>query len=952
MPELLRTALLLETRTQMPETLYLIDGFAQIFRAYYAIRGGMHSPVTSEPTHAIFGFTGMLVSLLNDLNPHYVAVAFDAPGGTFRDEMYAEYKATRNATPDDLISQIPRIRELIQLFGIPLVEQPGLEADDVMATMVERLSHDPSCPDLRVRMVSKDKDLEQLLTDRVTLFDIHTREEMDIAGLKAKKGISPQQVIDYLALIGDTSDNVPGVPGIGPKTAAELIQTYGSIDGIYQHIDQIKGKRKENLEEARPKVPLSQALVTLKRDADFDFTLESARVRPLQTPQLIALFKELGFNRFQDVVQQIALKQGAAGDPLPTPVIEMTVDPPSDSGTLNLFDAPASKPHVQSTDYQMITSAPELERLVAEMAKAPMLSFDTETTGLESDAKLCGLSFAWEAGKAAYVPVRSPEPERHLTEEQVLAIVRPILEDEAVLKCGHNLKFDAKVMLRSGVRLRGLAFDSMLAGQLMDPSQATQKLDAVALARLGHEMIPITSLIGAGDAQGSMRDVPLDKICQYAAEDADVALQLFSRIRPELEQLGMSALLRDVEAPLAGVLAEMETLGIRCDPTILRTQGVVLASRVEELRGLVLEAAGMEFHLDSPKQLAEVLFTKLGFKPGKKTKTGFSTDSEVLDVLAAKEDPDVPKTAVPRLILEYRQLTKLISTYLGNLEAAIDPRDGRIHTTFHQLVTATGRLASNSPNLQNIPVRSDVGRQIRKAFVAEHGHLLICADYSQVELRLLAHLSGDEALCEAFEKDQDIHTAVASQVFSTPAGEVSREQRNHAKTINFGIIYGVTPFGLSRRIDGLDVEGATQLIADYNRRFPGISRFMQECVQQAMSHGYVSTILGRRRSIPEIMSLNPHQRSLGERLAINSVVQGSGADLIKKAMVNLQRRIDRDKLPMRLLLQIHDELVIEAPKDDAPRMAEIVREEMEQAIPLRVPLRADAGIGADWMSAK
>lgn len=924
----------------MPETLYLIDAYAQIFRAYYAIRGGMHSPVTSEPTHAVFGITSMLLKLFNQFHPAYVAVAVDAPGKTFRDEAYADYKATRNATPDDLTAQIPRIFELFQLFGIPLIEQPGLEADDVIGCITRQVLSDPGYADVQIRLVSKDKDLEQLLGDRVAMFDIHTDSTIDVDALYANKGIRPDQVIDLLALTGDTVDNVPGVEGIGPKTASQLLQQYGSIDGIYAHIDEIKGKRRENLEKARAHIGLSRELVTLKCDVPLPFSLESARVRPMQLPRLLDLFKQLGFNRFHDEVKRLDAR-GHGGD------ARAAEAAPSESGAADVDSVETS-----GARYRVVTTGEGLEELARTLQEQPMVSVDTETTGLERDARLCGLSFAWTEGEAVYVPVLSPNPASHLSEEAVLSALKPLLEDPAVPKCGHNLKFDAHVLLRSGVRVRGARFDSMLASSLIDPGQGAAKLDNLALGVLNYRMIPITALIGSGQAQRSMAEVDLQEIAPYAAEDADIALRLYHALAPRLDDMAMEQLMRDVEAPLSLVLAEMEANGILCDPDELDRQGKALGARVEEIRQAVFDAAGFTFDLNSTKQLAEALFDRLGFKEGKKTKTGRSTDVEVLEKLAADEDRNAPRTAVPRLILEYRQLQKLISTYLGNLKSSIRPDTGRIHTTFHQLVTATGRIASNGPNLQNIPIRTDIGRQIRKAFYAPEGSRLICADYSQIELRLLAHLSGDPALIEAFEKDLDIHASVAAEVFGAPLDRVTREQRNQAKTINFGIIYGVTPYGLARRVEGLDVPAATQLIADYKKRYAGIDAFLQQCIQKAMSDGYVTTILGRRRAIPEIHSANAHTRNLGERLAINSVVQGSAADLIKVAMVNVQRKIDRDNLPVKMLLQIHDELVFETPLQGADARADALCAEMEGAMKLKVPLKVECGIGQDWLSAK
>jgi DNA polymerase-1 len=943
------------------KTLYLIDAYAQIFRAYFAIRNGMNSPVTGEPTHAVFGFTAMLFKLLTQYKPEYVAVAIDAPGKTFRDDMYPEYKATRNATPDDLHSQVPRIFEVIERCGIPIIGKSGLEADDVMATITCQVIADPACQDVQVRLVSKDKDLEQLLGDRAALFDIHTDTTLDVAGLAAGKGITPEKVIDYLALVGDSVDNVPGVEGIGPKTASQLLQQYGSIEGIYAHIDEIKGKRRENLEKALGHIQLSRRLVTLECRADLGFSLEDARVRPIDLPGLLNLFQQLGFNRFQDEARKLA--QSAA----PADTVDLP-DPPAKLAEVqgSLFsgvseDAPprsAPEPDTAETAvegaYRAITTVKDLRELAAILTSQPMVSVDTETTGLGRDADLVGISIAWEAGSGVYIPVRSPEAKRHLNEATVLDVLRPILENPDIPKCGHNLKFDALVFLRHGVHLRGVRFDSMLASTLLDPSRGSSKLDNLALSMLNYRMVPISALIGekTDPEQRSMDSVPIDQIAQYAAEDADIALRLYHVLLPILEEQKMAELVCDVEAPLAVVIAEMEANGILCDPEELIQQGKALGTRVEALRLQIREAAGFDFDINSTKQLAEALFDRLGLKSGKKTKTGRSTDVEVLEKLALEEDREKPHTAVPRLILEYRQLQKLISTYLGNLRASIDPKDGRIHSTFHQLVTATGRLASHNPNLQNIPVRSEIGREIRKAFFAAPGSCLICADYSQIELRLLAHLSGDEALITAFEKDLDIHAAVAAEVFGVPLEQVTREQRSRAKTINFGIIYGVTAYGLARRVEGLDYEAAVRLIADYKKRYAGIDSFLKSCISQASLNGYVTTILGRRRAIPEISASSQHSRSLGERLAINSVVQGSAADLIKLAMVNVQRRIDRERLPAKMLLQIHDELIFEAPEEGAEEQAQAIQEEMERAMTLRVPLRVDCGIGSNWRDAK
>ena len=1020
------------------EILYLIDGYAQIFRAYYAIRNGMNSPVTSEPTHAVFGFTGMLLKLFTQFKPHYVVVAIDAPGRTFRDDLYAlyaelqrqpgvalpalallpaldteervaiesdsrerlpsqqedgesapplsvggtepsryaEYKGTRRSTPYDLKSQIDRIFEVIEGFGIPILGQSGLEADDVIATITQRILDDPAYRNVQIRIVSKDKDFEQLICDRVALFDIHTDTTLDAAALHTNKGITPQQVVDVLALTGDTVDNVPGVEGVGLKTAAQLVQQFGSVEGVIAHIDEIKGKRRENLEKAREFLPISKALVTLMRDAVFPFSLETARIQPINLQKLIPVFRDLGFNRYQEEARRLAaVEQETPPHPTPqaakervhethglppiageskgidTPIAAVDLEEDSEQSAPPFEERVGEVETAATGSYEAITTREQLDALVSVLRAQTMVSVDTETTGLGRDADLCGLSFSWRPGHGVYVPVLSPHPQEHLDTATVLAALKPLLEDAALPKCGHNLKFDTLVLLREGVHLRGVAFDSLPASILLDPAQSSHKLDNLAFAHLRYRMIPISDLIGSAADQGSMDQVPLPAATVYAAEDTDIALRLFHALTPELEAHGLAALVREIEAPLGCVLAEMETNGILCDPVELRRQGEALKERVEELRKEVQAAAGFEFQVESTTQLAAALFDRLGYSSAKKTKTGRSTDITVLEKLAATEDRSDPKTSVPRLVIEYRQLTKLISTYLNNLIASIHPEDGRIHSTFHQLVTATGRLASHNPNLQNIPVRSETGRQIRKAFHAAPGHLLLCADYSQIELRLLAHLSQDAALLEAFERGQDIHTTVAGEVFGVAPETVTKEQRARAKTINFGIIYGITPYGLARRIEGMDVATAMELIAQYKRRFPGIERFLQQCVREALEQGYVCTLSGRRRAIPEIDSPNRNLRNLGERLAINSVVQGSAADLIKAAMVNVQQRIDRDRLPLKMLLQIHDELVLETPEAHAQEYAALVCAEMERAMTLSVPLRAEAGIGYDWLSA-
>ena len=958
----------------MPPTIYIIDGHAQIFRAYHAIQGGMSSPVTGEPTGAVFAFAGMLMKLYEQYRPEYIVMAIDMPGKTFRHAMDPNYKANRDSPPDDFKPQVERIFEMTRDFGIPLIGVPGAEADDVIATLVKRLSADrndttdtTSDDAMNIRVVSRDKDLEQLLAPHVVLFDIHKDETVDVAALQEKKGIRPDQVVDMLALMGDNADNIPGVDKVGPKTASLLINEYGSIAGLLENIDKIKGKRRENIEAARDRLPLNIDLVKLKDDVEFDFDLEASRAGGINAAKLKDLFETLGFRRHIADLDRLMKKTGGASPAAANAADEGMLPGMGNAGNAgndgfsdSLFamsedaagDAPLPEGYTSAKDfnYTGIFDEAGLDQLIADLRAADLVAFDTETIGLGRTVDMCGLSFAWKEGAGVYIPLISPEPDRHLPADVVLAKLKPLLEDPSVPKTGHNLKYDAGVLQHAGIRLRGIAFDTMLAANFLQMPSAG--LDKLAFRELKHAMVPISSLIGAkGNESATMDQVPLDDIVPYAAEDADISLRLVALLKPQMIEADMTGLI-DVEMPLVDVLVQMESNGVRVDPDELLRQQTDLTGRIDILRDQIYEAAGEPFNLDSPKQLAEILFTKLGLPVIKRNKSGPSTDVEVLERLADREDLTEEQVRLPKLIAEYRQFAKLVNTYFSNLRNSIYKRDGRIHASFNQIGAATGRLSSGGPNLQNIPIRTDVGRQVRKAFVAEPNHMLVVADYSQIELRILAHLSEDEALTAAFRNDEDIHAAVAAQVFDTPLNEVTSDQRSHAKVINFGIIYGITAYGLSRRIESLDRAGAQKLIDDYRHRFEGIDRFMHQCVTHAMDHGYVATMLGRRRNIPQIASRNPQSRGLGERLAINTVVQGSAADLIKKAMVELQKRIDDDNLPLKILIQVHDELVCEAPAEQANDMAKVVSEVMENAMSLTVPLKAEAGVGEDWLTAK
>lgn len=955
-------------------TVWLIDGYAQFFRAFHAIRTDMRSPVTSEPTNMTYGFVDMLLKLLRTHHPDHLAVVLDVSGdrGTFRSRIFPEYKANRDAPPSELAPQVDRCLSLLGELGVPTYGSEGFEADDVIATIVRRLRRDD--PELDIRIVSKDKDLQQLLDEHVRLVDVHKDTSVGPEDLEREKGIRPDQVVDMLALMGDTVDNVPGVEGIGPKTAAALVAEHGSIDAIYARIEaeealpvskrSIKGKRRENLVAARDRVPLSRRLVTLHDDCPVEFDLEATRVEAARADAaaIDESMRILGFNRLRDAFRQL-LSGGdgvvAGGDP--SPGGGATADPIDDgAGTLfgGLDVVPADPTVPVDGVYDVVTDLAGLDALVDRAIAAGHVAIDTETDGLRPrSVPLAGVSISIEPGTGSYVPLRSPSAGTHLDLETARPALDRLFRDESVAKVGHNLKFDLVVLRAHGFEIRGVAGDSMVASYVDDATRASHGMDALAETLLGRRCVPITAVIGKGRDQRRFSEVPLEVSAPYAAEDADVTLRLESQLVESLEREGLGTLYRETEVPLVEILAGLEFEGIAVDPDVLDRQRKALVTRIDALRTSIVDAAPHAFNPDSPRQLGAVLFNAvdaeppgLGLKPIKKGKTGPSTDAEVMEKLA--DDPSIA-TPIPGLILEYRQLVKLVGTYLVALKEAIDPTTGRIHASFNQTVTATGRLSSSDPNLQNIPIRTEVGREIRQAFVAPPGRLLLAADYSQVELRMLAHLSGDAALREAFERGEDIHAAVASRVLGVPLDEVDAAMRSTAKMINFGIVYGITGFGLARRLGGdMDVRGADAIITDYKARFPGIRDFLEACIDQAKTHGWVATILGRRRRIPQIAARNPMERQLGERMAINTVVQGSAADLIKRAMIDLHRVIPDVHPTARMILQIHDELVFEVDEHEVEAVAETVRGRMENAMTLAVPLLAEPSWGRTWASTK
>lgn len=945
----------------MAKSFYIIDGHAHIYRSYFAPFRDLTSPVTGEPTKAVFVFTQMLLNLVEQRKPDYLAMVIDHGDETvFRREIYPDYKATRQSPPDDFYPQEKRILEIVSAAGVPIFEKPGYEADDLIATMATALRGQG----FDVYMVSKDKDLRQLLDERIRMYDVQGDEVFDPETMRRKLGYGPERSVDVQTLTGDKVDNVPGIPGVGEATAAKLLAKYGSIEGILAHVEELTPKLKEHVKAFADKLPISRRLVTLERDVRFDWNVEQCAFRGLNAGALRPMFRNLGF---WSLLKKLGEDDGSASEADPTerptggsPAAgrRASASPPSLGG---LFDQlspsapPAGDPSnalqtAAGCDYRLITTPEALDRFVAELQAQPCFAFDTETSDLGAmRSNLIGMSFSWRAGTGYYVPVRGPSGSSFLPPDAVLPRLKPILENASIGKIGHHIKYDLLVMRNAGIDVRGVRLDTMVAAFVLDAGRNSYGIDALARDLLRFEKVPTSDLIGKGKSQISMEKVDLDRVARYAAEDADIAWRLYELLDARLNAAPALRRLNDeLETPLIDVLAEMEFNGVAIDPEMLKRQSEKLGERVAALRAQIHREAGGEFNIDSTKQLAEVLFERLKLPTQKKTKTGYSTDVEVLERLADQH-------AVPRLILEYRQLVKLKNTYLDELPNDINPRTGRVHGSYHQTGAATGRLSMSDPNLQNIPIRTEEGRAIRLAFVAGGaGRVLLVADYSQIELRVLAHFTGEPALVAAFERDEDVHRAVAAEVFGVPLAEVSKEQRAQAKVVNFGIIYGITAQGLARRIDGLDVRGAGELIKTYNRRFPGIERFMHQCVEKARADGFVETILGRRRPVGDIHSGVVALRNAAERVAINSVVQGSAADLIKVAMVNIHRRLKAERRPSRMLLQVHDELVFECP--DAPETVqaeiEMIRHEMVNAIPLKVPVKVDIGIGPNWESAK
>ncbi|MCC7476402.1 MAG: DNA polymerase I, partial [Pirellulales bacterium] len=867
---------------------YVVDAHSLIFQVFHALPE-MSSP-RGEQVGAVFGFTRDMLYLIEEKKPNALLCAFDLPGPTFRDELYEAYKAERTEVPADLISQIPKIEQVLAAFSIPVLSCEGYEADDVLAT-VARLCDERGA---NCFLVSGDKDCRQLITDRVAIYNIRKNQVFDAAALRDDWGIAPDQVVDFQALVGDKVDNVPGVPGIGPKTAQQLLESYGTLDNLLDHAAEVPGAKGKKLAESREIALLSRQLARLENNVPIEPDWDACRVGGFNGEALSTLFAEFGFRSIAERAARLAS---------------------TTSASVATHSTQAST--AADAKYEIIDTPAKLQALVAALSRERLISVDTETTNVSPRrAEIVGYSFAYQPHEAFYVPVRGPAGDTVLDPTTTLEALRPVLENPAIHKIGQNLKYDMIVLRNVDVRLAGAAFDTMVASYLMDAGGRTHNLDDLAQRYLNHTTIKIDSLIGKGRDQKRMDEVPVAQVGIYAAEDADIPLRMLSLLGKQLEDNYLAKLNDTLEVPLIEVLAELEYNGIRVDAERLAELSGRYGERLAVLEQEIEELAGHPLNIASPKQLAQVLFHELRLPVVKKTKTGPSTDADVLESLAELHP-------LPRKIVEYRQYAKLKSTYVDALPEMIYPATGRVHTSFNQVVAATGRLSSSDPNLQNIPIRTEEGREIRSAFTAgEPGWKLLAADYSQIELRILAHYSQDPGMCAAFECDEDIHTLVASQVFSVPLDEVTSDQRRKAKAVNFGVIYGQSSFGLAKGL-GISQDEAAQFIDGYFATYRGIATFMVHTLEEGRKLGYVSTILGRRRAIQGIrpteqLSLltdQPSRRPLAlpERTAVNTVIQGSAADLIKLAMLAVHRRLQREHSPARMLLQIHDELIFEAP---------------------------------------
>ncbi len=888
------------------KTIYLIDGSAYIYRAYHAIRGLSNSK--GLPTNAVFGFTKMLLKLIEDRNPTYVGMFFDVKGPTFRHKMFDAYKANRPPMPEDLSIQIPYIKEITKGFNIPVVEMQGYEADDLIGTLARKAEE----AGFSVIMVTGDKDFIQLVTNRSILWDPMKEKIIDSNMIKNTYEIEPRQMVDVMGLSGDSADNIPGVPGIGPKTALALIKTFGSMEGLYEQVYTIKKKKQhENLVRYKEQALLSKKLVKIDDKAPVSFTPENFKYRAPDNTILAGLFKKLEFRQLQQSVVKYA--------------------------------------DLSKKKYKAVLSVDELSDLIATLETSNLFAIDTETTSKNPmAAKIVGLSFSLKPDEAFYIPCahKYKDAPKQLKIDEVLKKLKPVLENHKIKKIGQNIKYDWIVLDRHGICLSGVMFDTMLASYLINPSKRAHNLDRIALDFLDHKTISYEEVAGKGKNASCFSRVSLEKAVPYACEDADITLMAYNILLPVLKDMGLEELFKKVEMPLIPVLMKMEMTGINVDREKLINLSKLFKHQLEQLESSIYSIAGEEFNIRSSQQLGKILFEKLKLPVKKKTKkkTGYSTDVNVLEALSEQHE-------LPVLILRHRTLAKLKSTYTDALIELINPETGRIHTSYNQTVTATGRLSSSEPNLQNIPVRTDEGRDIRRAFIPKQGWHLLAADYSQIELRILAHCSDDKILIKAFKEDEDIHLRTAAEVFQVFPSFITSELRQQAKVINFGIVYGMSPYGLSKEL-GISRKMAKTYIHNYFTRYSGVKKFIDETIKQAGISQKTSTLLGRIRFLPDINSSNKNLREFAERTAINTPVQGSAADLIKIAMINVDSEFTKRGLKSAMLLSVHDEIVFEVPPDELDEVGFLVKDIMEGVWDLKVPLKVNLSVGKNWAEAK
>ncbi len=916
--------------------LFLLDAYALIFRAYYAFIRNPRVNSKGLNTSAIFGFTNSLLEVLKKENPTHIAVAFDPSGPTFRNELFSEYKANRDATPEDIKKAVPYIKQILEAFNINVIQVDGFEADDVVGTLARKAGE----AGFKTFMVTPDKDYAQLVTENTVMYKPKSSrndiERWGIPEIQKKFSVEqPEQVIDLLALWGDSADNIPGCPGIGEKRAKDIIGKYGSIENVYAHIDEFSGKQKENLVNYKDQVELSRKLVTIETNVPIDFDEKLFLHKAPSLDKLQPVFEELEFKTLWEKI---------AGKVDEGPKQGSLFGEEHDSSTSSVQFS-TNKKTIKDTDHQyfLVDNQQALDSLAADLSVQKEFCIDTETSGLDVlTNELVGLSFSFASGKAYYVPV-----DKYFKKAvEIVARFGNVLTDGNILKIGQNLKYDYLMLKRYGVEMEGPFFDTMIAHHLVQPG-LKHNMDFLAETYLNYTPVSITELIGEkGKKQGNMRDVEVDKVKEYAGEDADITFQLKEPLLKELEELKMVSLFEDVEMPLLKVLAEMEYAGVVLDTEALADYAEKLQKRIEILEKEIIDDAGTEFNVASPRQVGEVLFDKLKIdSKAKKTKSGqFSTNEETLQKLKDKH-PIVEK------ILDFRGFKKLLNTYVEALPKLVNKHTGRLHTSFNQAVVVTGRLSSSNPNLQNIPIREEEGREMRKAFVvSDSDHVFLSADYSQVELRLMAHLSEDENLLGAFNRGEDIHSATAAKIFKVSPEEVTSDMRRKAKTANFGIIYGISAFGLSERLN-IPRGEAKSIIDGYFDSFPAVKAYMDKVIAQAREKGYVETMFGRRRYLPDINSRNGVVRGVAERNAINAPIQGAAADIIKMAMVGVDRAFRNEKLKSQMVLQVHDELNFEVLKSEVDRVSQIVKKEMESAVSLKVPLEVDMGVGSNWLEA-